>query len=100
MGTIEGHSSRFCEQMNEKDPTLKSISRVTFLDSAQQNLSLRRHSLGILQSTFYHLLISVLCSCVLELLYPVSNLELMGKVIEIKPSAVSRLDCLQDFVSR
>ena len=37
------------------------------------------------------------CSCVLELLYPASNLELMGKVIEIKPSAVSRLDSLQWF---
>ena len=34
------------------------------------------------------------CSCVLELLYPESNLELMGKVTEIKPSAVSRLDSL------
>ena len=56
MGTIEGHSSRFCEWMNEKDPTLESVSGVTFLDSVQQNLSLRRH----LQSTFYHLLISVL----------------------------------------
>ena len=37
------------------------------------------------------------CSCVLELLYPVSNLELMGKVIEIKPSAVYHLDSLQWF---
>ena len=37
------------------------------------------------------------CSSVLELLYPVSNLELMGKVIEIKPSVVSHLDSLQWF---
>ena len=59
MGTIEGHSSRFCEWMSEKNPTLDSVSGVTFLDSTQQNLSLRLHSLGILQSTFYHLLISV-----------------------------------------
>ena len=37
------------------------------------------------------------CSCVLKLLYPAGNLELMGKVIEIKPSAVSRLDSIQWF---
>ena len=36
------------------------------------------------------------CSCVLELLYPASTLELMGKVIDIKP-VVSRLDSLQWF---
>ena len=103
MGTPEGHSSRFCERMNEKDPILESVSGVTFLDFAQRNLSMCRHSLGILQSTFYHLLISVLlwwtlqCSCVFELLYPASNLELMGKVIEIKPYTASRLDSLQWF---
>ena len=37
------------------------------------------------------------CSCVLERLYLVSNLELMGKVIEVKASAVSHLDSLQWF---
>ena len=60
MGTIEGNASRFYERMNKKDPTLESVSGVTFLDSAQQNLSLRQHSLGNLQSTFYHLIISVI----------------------------------------
>ena len=101
MGTTEGHFSIFCEWMNEKDPTSESISRKTFLDSARQDLSLRQHSVGILQSTFNCLLISVFfgglyqCSCALKLLYPVSNLELMGKVIEIKPSVVSRLNSLQ-----
>ena len=60
MGTIEGNSSRFYERMNKKDPTLESVSGVTFLDSAQQNLSLRQHSLGNLQSTFCHLFISVI----------------------------------------
>ena len=57
MGTIEGHPSKFCEQTNEKEPALGSVSGVTFLDSTQQNLWLRQHSLGILQSTFYHFLI-------------------------------------------
>ena len=35
------------------------------------------------------------CSCVLERLYPASNLELRGTFIEIEPSVVSRLDSLQ-----
>ena len=30
MGTTEGHSSRFCEEMNKKDPTFESFSGVTF----------------------------------------------------------------------
>ena len=47
MGTIEGHSLRFCERMNEKDSALESVSGVTFLDCAQQDFSLRRHSGGL-----------------------------------------------------
>ena len=60
MGTTEGNSLRFCERMNEKDPALESVSGVTFLGYSQQNLSLRRDSRGILQSTLYHLFICVL----------------------------------------
>ena len=79
---------------------------VTFLDSTPQNLSPCQHSMGIWgccsQASTTCWFLSFFgglyqCSCELELLYPASNLELVGKVIEIKPSAVSHPGSLQWF---
>ena len=63
MGTIEGNASRFYERMNKKDPTLLSVSGVTFLDSAQQNLSLRQTFFGELAVNFLPLVYRILVMC-------------------------------------
>ena len=102
MGTTEGHSSRFCEWMNKKDQTLESISGVTFWTSPNRIshcVNILWGSCSQLSTTCWFLYFFgwlYQCSCVLELLYPTSNLELNGKVIEIK-TVVSCLDSLQWF---
>ena len=60
MDTTESHSLRSCETTNKKDPTLESISGLTFSEYEEKNLALHRQSLAILQSTFCHLLITAL----------------------------------------
>ena len=103
MGTTEGHSSRFCERMNKKDQTLESVSGVTFWtppNRISHCVDILWGSCSQLSTTcwFLHFFGWLYqCSCALELLYPTSNLELMGKVMEIKTSVVSFLDSLQWF---
>ena len=103
MGTTEGHSSRSCERMNEKDPTLEGVSEWLFWTPPHRIshcVDILWGSCSQVSTTCWFLSFFCglyQCSCVLELLYPASNLELKGKVLENKPSAVSRLGSLQWF---